>query len=104
MLQKAGADAPLRAADDLPASNHQFVSRWRHKAGGIASRIGHFGLTGIGGQNGGNSKLVVAKAKRFGDPLVISIDRVAESGGIIRNNGVCEFVIMQDGPATRWTM
>src|SRR5436190_7784855 len=28
MLQKAGAHAPLRAANDLPALNHQFVPRW----------------------------------------------------------------------------
>src|SRR5205809_485472 len=37
-----------------------------------------------------------SQTERFGDSLIVAVNRLAEENGIVGNDGVCQLVIVQD--------
>src|SRR5437016_12687470 len=99
MLQETPPYTPLCAAYDLAAIDHQFIAGGRKEAGRIDAVVQHIGFSGIRRKYRRDPEIVVSEAKSLGYPPVIPVDRIAEIGGIVRNHGVREFVIMQHSTA-----
>src|SRR5262245_47795448 len=104
MLQESAPDAPLRAAHDLPAIHHQFIAGWRKETGRIDAIAGQTRFLGIRSKYGGHAQIIVCEAKSFGHSSIVSVNGIAEAGRIVRDQGICEFVIVQYSAPTGGTV
>src|SRR5580765_7455017 len=57
-------------------------------------------LPGIRRENRRHAQEFIPQTQSLRDPFVVSVDRVAESVGVVGNYGVSEFVVVQDRTAS----
>src|SRR5581483_5006574 len=99
VLQDDLAEPTLGRADDFPAEPCDFMPCRAGKAGN-RQRALFLRARGDGKRNIGVADLADGAYQRMDDPIMDGIESVGRLGA--SNNGVCQFVLMQDRAAARW--